>query len=74
MLLYISATNQVVSAVLVVERDMDGHKLRVQRLIYYIFEVLTPCKTRYPYYQKMPMQSSWLLGNCGTTFKSAPLQ
>jgi hypothetical protein len=30
MLLYISATNQVVSAVLVVERTTEGHKLQVQ--------------------------------------------
>ena len=53
MLLYISATNQVVSAVLVVERDMEGHKLKVQRPVYYVSEVLTPCKTRYPHYQKI---------------------
>ena len=53
MLLYISATSQVVSAVLVVERDMDGHKLKVQRPVYYVSEVLTPCKTRYPHYQKI---------------------
>ena len=53
MLLYISATNQVVSAILVVERDMEGHKLKVQRPEYYVFEVLTPCKTRYPHYQRI---------------------
>jgi hypothetical protein len=53
MLLYILATNQVVSAVLVVERAMEGHKLQVQRPMYYVSEVITPCKTRYPHYQKM---------------------
>lgn len=53
MLLYISATNQVISAVLVVERDMEGNKFQVQRPVYYVSEVLTPCKTRYPHYQNI---------------------
>jgi hypothetical protein len=53
MILYISATNRVVSAVLVVERDMEGHKFQVQKPIYYISEVLTPCKTHYPHYKKI---------------------
>src|SRR3954469_21940166 len=53
MLLYIAATHQVVSAVLVVEREMDGHKLPLQRLVYYVSTVLTPCKSRYPHYQKI---------------------
>ena len=53
MLLYISATHQVVSAVLVVERDEEGHKLPLQKLVYYVSTVLTPCKSRYPHYQKI---------------------
>jgi hypothetical protein len=53
MLLYISATNQVVCAVLVVECDAEGHKFMLQRPVYYVSEVLTPCKTRYPHYQKI---------------------
>ena len=48
MLLYISATNQVVSAVLVVERGEEGHKFPTQKLVYYVWEVLSPCKSRYP--------------------------
>ena len=36
MLLYISATHQVVSAVLVVEREQDGHKFPLQKPVYYI--------------------------------------
>ena len=52
MLLYISATHQVVSAVLVVEREQDGHKFPLQKLVYYVSTVLTPCKSRYPHYQK----------------------
>jgi hypothetical protein len=46
--LYITATIQVVSAVIVVERSEDGHALPVQRLVYYISEVLSKIKARYP--------------------------
>ena len=42
LLLYIAATNQVVSTVLVVERPKEGHVYNVQRPIYYLSEVLTP--------------------------------
>ncbi|XP_073358030.1 uncharacterized mitochondrial protein AtMg00860-like [Aegilops tauschii subsp. strangulata] len=52
MLLYILVTNQVVSAVLVGEREAEGHKFRVQKLVYYVSEVLTLCKSRYTHYQK----------------------
>ena len=52
MLLYIVATHQVVSAVLV-ERDADGHKFPLQKPVYYVSTVLTPCKSRYPHYQKI---------------------
>lgn len=51
MLLYIAATNRVVSAVVVVEREQDG-KL-VQRPVYYLSEVLATSKQNYPHYQKM---------------------
>ena len=53
MFLYISATHQVVSAVLVVEREEEGHKFPLQKPVYYVSEVLTPCKSRYPHYQKI---------------------
>ena len=53
MLLYISANNQVVSVVLVMERESEGHKFQVQKPVYYVPEVLTPCKSRYPHYQKI---------------------
>ena len=53
MLLYISATHQVVSVVLVVERGEEGHKFPTQKPVYYVSEVLTPCKSRYPHYQKI---------------------
>ena len=53
MLLYIAATHQVVSAVLVVERETDGHKFPLQKPVYYVSTILTPCKSRYPHYQKI---------------------
>ena len=53
MLMYILATNQVVGGVLVIDHDMEGHKFKVQRPEYYVSEVLSPCKTRYPHYQKI---------------------
>jgi hypothetical protein len=48
MLLYIAATNQVVSTALMVERAEDGKEHRVQRPVYYLSEVLSPTKQRYP--------------------------
>ena len=48
LLLYITATTQVVSAALVVEREEEGHALKVQRPVYFISEVLSKSKTRYP--------------------------
>ena len=53
MLLYIAVTHQVVSAVLVVERETDGHKFPLQKPVYYVSTVLTPCKSRYPHYRKI---------------------
>ena len=53
MLLYITATHQVVSTVLVVEGEEDRHKFSLQKQVYYVYIVLTPCKSRYPHYQKI---------------------
>ena len=41
MLLYIAATHPVVSAVLVVEREVDGHKFPLQKPVYYVSTILT---------------------------------
>ena len=53
MLLYLAATNRVVSIVIVVERKEEGHEYGVQRPVYYVSEVLTESKQRYPHYQKL---------------------
>jgi hypothetical protein len=47
LLLYVAATTQVVSAILVVERAKEGHALLVQRPVYFISEVLSETKVRY---------------------------
>jgi hypothetical protein len=48
LLLYIAATDHVVSMVIVVEREEPGHVYKVQRPIYFISEVLNESKARYP--------------------------
>jgi hypothetical protein len=48
LLLYIAATTQVVSAALVVQREEARHILKVQHTVYFISEVLSYSKTRYP--------------------------
>src|SRR3954465_7896093 len=49
LLLYITATHQVVMSVLVVKQPKDGKTHGVQRPIYYLIEVLTPTKQRSPH-------------------------
>jgi len=44
LLLYVVASNHVVSAALVVEREEPGHQLKVQRPVYFVREVLTDPK------------------------------
>jgi hypothetical protein len=44
LLLYIAATHQVVSTVLVVERNEEGKAHEVQRPVYFLSELLSPTK------------------------------
>ena len=48
LLVYVVASNHVMSATLVVEREEPGHPLKVQRLVYFVGKVLTDAKVCYP--------------------------
>ena len=49
LLIYNAATSRVISIAIVVEREEVGHAYKVQRLVYFISEVLNQSKTRYPH-------------------------
>jgi hypothetical protein len=53
LLLYVAATTQVVSVAVVIERAEEGHALPVQRPVYFISEVLSETKVRYPQIHKL---------------------
>ena len=53
LLLYVAASNHLVSTALVVEREEPGHHLKAQRPVYFIGEVLTDPKVWYPQVQKL---------------------
>jgi dsDNA-binding SOS-regulon protein len=53
LLLYIMTTMQVVSAALVIEQEDARHALKVQRPVYFVSEVLSDTKTRYPQIQNL---------------------
>jgi hypothetical protein len=53
LLLYLAATIHVVSTAIVVERQEDGHAYPVQRLVYFVSEVLLESKARYQPVQKL---------------------
>ena len=53
LLIYIAATSRVVSTAIMVEREEAGHAYKVQRLVYFISEVLNEPKTCHPQVQKL---------------------
>ena len=53
LLLYIAVTTHVVSTAIVVKRPEEGHAYGIQRSVYFINEVLSESKVRYPSIQKL---------------------
>jgi hypothetical protein len=53
LLLYIAAKTHVVSSAIVVERSEEGHVFGVKRPVYFVSEVLSESKVRYPVVQKL---------------------
>jgi hypothetical protein len=53
MLLYMVATNRVVSIIIMVECKEEAQEYGIQRPVYYVSEVLTESKQGYPHYQKL---------------------
>jgi hypothetical protein len=48
-----AATNRVVSIIIMVECKEEAQEYDVQRSVYYVSEVLTESKQRYPHYKKL---------------------
>jgi dsDNA-binding SOS-regulon protein len=72
LLLYIAATHQVVGTVLVVEQSEEGKAHRVQRPVYFLSEVLSPTKQRYPHYQKLAYSVFTTARKTTAIFRGAP--
>jgi hypothetical protein len=53
LLLYITATTHVVRTTIVVECQEEGHAFGVQQPVYFVSEVLSESKVRYPMIQKI---------------------
>jgi uncharacterized membrane protein len=53
LLLYIAVTTHVISTTIVLEHQEEGHTFGVQRLVYFISEVLSKSKVCYPTIQKL---------------------
>ncbi|KAK1665476.1 hypothetical protein QYE76_053635 [Lolium multiflorum] len=72
MMLYIAATNRVVSVVVVVEREEEGKT--VQRPVYYLSEVLSLSKKNYPHFQKMTYRVFMAATKLKHYFKEHPMK
>jgi ribonuclease HI len=73
LLIYVAATTQVVSAAIIVERREEGHALLVQRPVYFISEVLSETKIRYPQIQKLLYAEILTRGKLRHYFESHPM-
>jgi hypothetical protein len=73
LLLYTAATHQVVSTVLVVEQSEEGKAHGVQRPVYFLSEVLSPSKQRYPHYQKLAYSVFTIAGKLRHYFAVHPI-
>nr|CAB3498769.1 unnamed protein product [Digitaria exilis] len=60
LLLYISATTNVVSAAIVVERNEEGHLQKIQRPVYFVSEVLSDSKSSIEFRSRTAMKSQVL--------------
>nr|CAB3503307.1 unnamed protein product [Digitaria exilis] len=60
LLLYISATTNVVSAAIVVERDEEGHLQKIKRHVYFVSEVLSDSKSSIEFRSRTAMKSQVL--------------
>jgi hypothetical protein len=56
LLLYIAVTTHVISNAIIVERSKEGHAFGVQRPVYFLSEVLSESKVRYPQSKNFYMQ------------------
>jgi hypothetical protein len=74
LLLYIAATNRVVSMAIIVERPEVGRAYVVQRPVYFISEVLNDSKARYPHLQKLLYAILITSRSCVIISKPTPLR
>jgi hypothetical protein len=51
-LLYLAATNSVISILILVEHKEEAHEYRVYRPVYYVSKVLPEPKKSYPHYPR----------------------
>ena len=65
LLLYVATATQVVSTALVVEQPEEGRALKVQRPMYFVSEVLSESKVRYPRYRIYSMRTLSLRESVG---------
>jgi hypothetical protein len=53
LLLYITATSHIINTTIMVEHQEEGYVFDVQRLVYFVSEVVSESKVRFPSIQKL---------------------